>query len=99
MQRAWRQSEPVAGPYALVDQLGQAAIAMTHVFTSADREEVINVVLATCADSSGNIVSKDKLTKNAPAILSGLVLGSWFNGLTWAADEPARRDLAIIVTA
>ena len=98
MQRAWRQSAPGVGPYALVDQLGQAGIAMTHAFSSADREHVARIVLATCADSTGAIASKDKLMQNGSSILAGLVLGSWFNDLDWAASEPPDREVEVIAT-
>lgn len=98
MQRAWRQSDSAGGPYPLVDQLGQAGIAMTHAFSSADPEQVVSIVLTTCADPTGAIASKDKLKQNAPSILAGLVLGSWFNGLDWAADEPSSRDVEVIAT-
>jgi hypothetical protein len=99
MQRAWRQSEPIAGPYALADQLGQAGIAMTHAFTSADRKEVVKIVLATCTDPTGAIASKEKLNWNALAILAGFALGSGFNGIDWAAEEPGSRDAKVIATA
>jgi DNA (cytosine-5)-methyltransferase 1 len=99
MQRAWRQSDPAAGPYPLVDQLGQAGIAMTHAFSSADSEHVASIVLTTCADPTGAIASKDKLIQNAPSILAGLVLGSWFNVLDWAAGEASGRELEVIATA
>jgi DNA (cytosine-5)-methyltransferase 1 len=98
MQRAWRQSEAAAGPYPLVDQLGQAAIAMTHAFSSVDREQIVRIVLTTCADPAGGIVSKDKLTQNASSILAGLVLGSWFNDLDWAVDAPSGRAVEVIAT-
>ena len=99
MQRAWRQSESGPGPYALVDQLGQAGIALTHVLTSADRETIANVALAACADPAGIIASRDKLAQNAPGILAGLVLGSWFNGLNWAPDEPSCQGVEVLATA
>ncbi|HVR90557.1 MAG TPA: DNA cytosine methyltransferase [Novosphingobium sp.] len=98
MQRAWRQSEPVAGPYALVDQLGQAGIALTHAFSSSGGEGVVEAMLAACADPAGNVASKEKLAKNAPAILAGLVLGSWFNCLPWADDEVVSRPLGIVAS-
>jgi DNA (cytosine-5)-methyltransferase 1 len=99
MQRAWRQSESVAGPYALVDQLGQVGIALTHALTSADRSEVEKVVLAACTDPAGEIASKDKLMQNASAILAGLALGSWFNSLRWAADEVSYPPAGMAITA
>lgn len=99
MQRAWRRSEPAAGPYPLVDQLGQAGIAMTHALSSANPEEVVDIVLVACADPTGAIASKDKLRRNAPSILAGLVLGSWFNSLEWAVEERARCGVEAIATA
>lgn len=71
---------------------------MTHAFSSADPEQVVSIVLTTCADPKGTIASKDKLKQNAPSILAGLVLGSWFNGLNWATDEPSSRDVEVIAT-
>ena len=98
MQRAWRQSEVGTGPYVLVDQLGQAGIALTHALTSACRTEVAEAVLSVCTDPRGLLASKQKLSQNAPAILAGLVLGSWFNRLEWAADDMPSRPAKVAVT-
>ena len=73
-------------------------IAMTRAFSSADPEKVAQIVLNICADPTGVVVSKDKLVQNAPSILAGLVLGSWFNVLEWSASEPLGRRVEAIAT-
>ena len=60
---------------------------------------VVEIVLAACLTREGNIVSKDKLVQNAPAILAGFILGSWFNGLHWATENPTCRPLEVAATA
>lgn len=86
VQASWRQSADGVGPYQLVDLLGHAAIALSSAFATAEAQEVVALVLASCLDDHGTVASKEKLTRNAPGILAGLVLGSWFNTLQWACD-------------
>jgi hypothetical protein len=55
-------------------------------------ETASKLVLKMCRDPDGSAVSKDKLSRNAIPILAGLILGSWFNGLSWAV-APSETNL------
>lgn len=86
IQESWRQSAEGIGPHQLVDLLGQAALSLSSIFASALRDKVAGLVLVSCLDDAGTIASREKLTRNAPGVLAGLILGSWFNSLPWACD-------------
>lgn len=88
LQEAWSQSVPGAGPYQLVDALGQAAVALASEISDMPSDLVVQLVLACCATGEGALKSKDKLTLNAVAVMAGILLGSWFNELAWGGQVP-----------
>lgn len=98
MQDAWRRCIDGVGPYQIVDLLGQAAIAMTSIFAASPVDQVKRTVISLCTAPDGSIGSAEKLRQNAPAVLAGLLLGSWFNGLRWAEQPQGGAEKALVST-
>jgi DNA (cytosine-5)-methyltransferase 1 len=76
------------GPYEVVDLLGELAASVRAQLEAASTDvqhAAIGYVMEAAADGEvgDNIPGARKLTDNALAILSGMVVGCWFNGLDW----------------
>ena len=86
LQDSWRQASPGLGPYAIVDMLGRAGLALTNALSAVPKASIERAVVRACRTSGDEDVSERKLAKHAIPILAGLLLGSWFNGLGWRAS-------------
>lgn len=85
LQKAWSQQADGIGPYKLVDELGKAAVVLKNELSRLADELVEEKVLSCCGLLKGSASSQAKLRRHAHAVLCGLLLGSWFNGLEWAS--------------
>jgi len=90
MQEVWRKGDAQGGPYQLLDLIGQASLALTSaIAATAPDGRAAELVLTACRQAHGEPASKEKLVKNALSLLAGMLLGSWFNSLPWAATAEA----------
>lgn len=88
LQQVWTRRASGLGPYEVTDLLGDlAAAVLVHVeAASADiQHAAIGYVLEAAAEGevTESIPGSRKLTHNALAIFSGMLVGAWFNSLTW----------------
>jgi DNA (cytosine-5)-methyltransferase 1 len=94
LQAAWSHRADGLRPYEVVDFLGELA-AKVHRRLQAtsidDQHAAIGYVLEAAAESElgDNIPGSKKLTTHALAILSGLLVGAWFNALPWHRRQSA----------
>lgn len=88
LQAAWSHRAEGLRPFQVADLLGELA-AKVHrrleIMAIDDQHAVIGYVMAAAAEEEqgDNIPGSKKLTTNALAILSGLLVGAWFNTLPW----------------
>ncbi|MFA4952514.1 DNA cytosine methyltransferase [Brevundimonas sp.] len=95
LQQVWTRRADGLGPFEVTDLLGElAAAVLTHVeAASADiQHAAIGYVLEAAAEGEVNesIPGSRKLTNNALAIFSGMVVGAWFNRLSWHEQAQAK---------
>lgn len=88
LQAAWTHRGTGLRPYEVVDLLGELAASVQRQLEAASTDvqhAAIGYVIEAAADGEvgDNIPGARKLTDNALAILSGMVVGCWFNGLDW----------------
>lgn len=88
LQAAWSHRSGGLGPYHVVDLLGELAgrVQAQLLSTAADDQHaVIGYVLeaAAAGEDGDSIPGSKKLTTHALPILSGLLVGAWFNTLRW----------------
>lgn len=88
LQAAWSHRADGLRPYQVTDLLGELAGKVHERLISAatdDQHAVIGYVMEAAAEGEegDNIPGSKKLTTNALAILSGLLVGAWFNTLPW----------------
>ncbi|WP_298672551.1 DNA cytosine methyltransferase [uncultured Sphingomonas sp.] len=87
LQAAWTRRGDGIRPYALCDALGALAGEVCTLLGRAPsdvKHAAVGYVLEAAAQGDpGEIVGAKKLTLNALAVLSGLLVGSWFNTLDW----------------
>ncbi|MDO9337414.1 MAG: DNA (cytosine-5-)-methyltransferase [Caulobacter sp.] len=87
LQAVWTRRKEGRSPFALVDQLGELSDQLFLQFPNdpaalnAARQYV--VLLADQADGDGVAPGRAKLERNAVRILSGFLIGDWFNSLPW----------------
>lgn len=88
LQAAWTRRATGTGPFAICDALGGLADAIHTLLLSASsdvKHAAVGYVLEAAAQGAphSEIAGARKLTTNALAILSGLIVGSWFNTIDW----------------
>ena len=88
LQAAWSHRADGLRPYQVTDLLGELAGKVHERLISAatdDQHAIIGYVMEAAAEGEegDNIPGSKKLTTNALAILSGLLVGAWFNTLPW----------------
>jgi DNA (cytosine-5)-methyltransferase 1 len=82
LQSRWNKtSREGIGPYEALDALGSTAEKMTTILSKhlAATQAIVLDELVGNADQKGRWSATAKLMDNAPRIVSGLVLGTWFN--------------------
>ncbi|PYG54300.1 DNA (cytosine-5-)-methyltransferase [Rhizobium sp. UGM030330-04] len=88
LQTAWSHRDSGLGPYQVADLLGELAGRVHQRLLSAatdDHHAVIGYVMEAAAEGEegDSIPGSKKLTTHALPILSGLLVGAWFNTLPW----------------
>lgn len=88
VQSVWAHKADGLGPFDLTDTLGRLAETVRlHLCAASkdDRHAAIGYVLEAAAkgEVGDNISQSNKLTNNALPILSGMLVGAWFNTLRW----------------
>lgn len=88
LQAAWSHRATGLRPFDVVDLLGDLAAEVhgrLEVMATDDQHAVIGYVMTAAAEGEegDNIPGSKKLTTHALAILSGLLVGAWFNALPW----------------
>jgi DNA (cytosine-5)-methyltransferase 1 len=88
LQAAWSHRDGGLRPYEVADLLGQLAGKVHQRLLSAATDEqraIIGYVIEVAAEGEevDSIPGSKKLTTHALAILSGLLVGAWFNSLPW----------------
>lgn len=88
LQAAWSHRGGGLRPYKVVDLLGELAGRVHERLLTArtdDQHAVIGYVLEAAAEGEegDSIPGSKKLTTHALPILSGLLVGAWFNTLPW----------------
>jgi DNA (cytosine-5)-methyltransferase 1 len=78
LQRVWTHTGPAAiRPFELLDGLNATAAAIKKLL--APRASLAEEILSEIIKSSSKVKGTEKLFKNAPTILAGLVVGSFAN--------------------
>lgn len=88
LQKAWSHRDSGLGPFQVADLLGELAGRVHERLLSAatdDHHAVIGYVMEAAAEGEegDSIPGSKKLTTHALPILSGLLVGAWFNTLPW----------------
>lgn len=89
LQATWTRRANGLSPYEVTDLLGELAGKLSDSFnknTDADMVEYLADYVVTIADHAvgdGPLPGQAKLKKNAIPILSGFIIGEWFNTLQW----------------
>ncbi|WP_170571197.1 DNA cytosine methyltransferase [Ruegeria atlantica] len=89
LQKTWTRRRLGQSPYFVVDQLGEIGDSVhAEILELAPQESLEEIVLcvAGCADANGKFVNEAKLRRNASRIVSGIIVGSWFNELPWKGN-------------
>lgn len=84
LQEVWAHKNSGLGPYMLTDRLGAASNAIHRVLQSK-RENVSHYVLGISGftPEQHDAPGARKFTKHSTEIMSGLILGAWFNTHEW----------------
>lgn len=88
LQEAWAHRANGMKPFEVADLLADLAEqVLKHLqrAKSDDQHAAIGYVMEAAAEGElgDNIPGSKKLTTNALAILSGMIVGAWFNSLSW----------------
>ncbi|WP_161808105.1 DNA cytosine methyltransferase [Mesorhizobium sp. 1M-11] len=94
LQAAWTHRAQGVRPYEVADLLGELAAQVRRYLEAVPIDQqhaVIGYVMEAAAEGevSDSIPGSKKLTINALAILSGLIVGAWFNTLPWHHQQCA----------
>jgi DNA (cytosine-5)-methyltransferase 1 len=94
LQLAWSHRAGGLRPFEVVDLLGGLAQAVKANLANVSKDlhyAIIGYVLEAAAEGEvgDNIPGSRKLADNAVAILSGMVVGAWFNNLPWHKQRRA----------
>jgi len=93
LQDRWTHRAAGLGPYEVVDLLGDLAADLIDLLEAnmsdpAAAERFVCKV-ADSAPGRGPTPGLRKLERNATPVLAGLIIGDWFNTLSWHADRRA----------
>lgn len=85
LQQAWTHRSGGMGPFEVVDELGDLAAYAFDALEGYDSEPIEDFVIAIAEGASDNkkLVSESKLRKHAKWVLAGILIGEWFNTLSW----------------
>lgn len=91
LQRVWAHKGEGIGPFAVADKLGELAQAVHDAiedFIGLDDPGLKDFVVgvADTAEDGKRLVNEAKLRRYATWILSGIIVGDWFNTLPWHRD-------------
>jgi len=92
LQLSWTHKAEGIGPFAVTDQLGALADivhgSIEDIIEPEDRAalEAFIVAVADSDEEGRRIVSESKLRRYASWVLAGIIVGDWFNSLTWHRD-------------
>ncbi|EAS48523.1 possible cytosine-specific DNA methylase [Aurantimonas manganoxydans SI85-9A1] len=94
LQAAWSHRAEGMRPFEVADLLGELGIKVhrrLQFLAVDDQHAVIGYVMAAAAEEEEGdyIPGSKKLTTHALAILSGLLVGAWFNTLPWHRQQKA----------
>jgi DNA (cytosine-5)-methyltransferase 1 len=95
LQAVWTRRAEGISPYDVTDTLGELADTLHATLESAAnvavREYVAAYVIAVADNTvgAGRLPGQSKLEKYAFRIVSGFVIGDWFNTLTWHTRHQA----------
>jgi DNA (cytosine-5)-methyltransferase 1 len=94
LQAAWSHRAVGLRPYEVADLLGELAAKVQRRLQATpidDQHAAIGYVMEAAAEGElgDSIPGSKKLTTNALAILSGLLVGAWFNTLPWHRRQKA----------
>jgi DNA (cytosine-5)-methyltransferase 1 len=92
LQAAWAHRSEGMKPFEVADLLGDLAAQVLQRLEAAktdDQHAAIGYVMEAAAEGElgDTIPGSRKLTTNALAILSGMVVGAWFNTLPWHRQQ------------
>ena len=92
LQLAWAHKVEGTGPYQVADLLGSLAEQLHDHIDQLAGEPALTaiedyVLLVAEAASDARMVSESKLRKYATWILAGIVIGEWFNTLSWHREH------------
>jgi DNA (cytosine-5)-methyltransferase 1 len=89
LQQAWAHKLLGVGPFDITDHLGELAdivhSRISETFDSGERPALEDFIIAAAemAAEDRRLVSASKLRKYATWILAGIIVGDWFNSLSW----------------
>lgn len=88
LQITWSHRANGMTPYDVTDVLGDLSAELQGQFVGGSKDvqhAIVGYVLKAAADGEheDTIRGAKKLSENAPAVLSGLIVGAWFNNLQW----------------
>jgi len=87
LQSSWTRRAEGLGPYGVVDILGGLAEEMLSQLDADidddERARIAGYILAVAGDDGRKPVGRSKLEKNALSVLVGILVGEWFNNLSW----------------
>lgn len=96
LQLVWAHRAEGISPYEVTDQLAELAEQLHAIFEqeledhgrAAVAHYVLQVANGSAADG-GRPVGQAKLERNALRVLSGMIVGEWFNNLDWHREHKA----------
>lgn len=86
LQSVWTRRKSGNSPYIIVDHLGELGDFVfseleTSLASDLTQETVLRIL--GCASANGKLLNEAKLRRYSHRVLSGLVVCSWFNELSW----------------
>ena len=89
LQDIWTRRQQGKSPYLWVDQIGRIADRiyqdLEDLITSETAEQIVLDVVG-LIDDKGKYQNEAKLRKYSMRILSGVLVGVWFNSIPWGVD-------------
>jgi DNA (cytosine-5)-methyltransferase 1 len=92
LQRAWAHKADGLSPFAVTDRLGALAASIHDLVGEGVGHEArpaledFIVAMAETAAEDKRLVSESKLRRYASWVLAGIIVGDWFNTLSWHQD-------------
>lgn len=81
LQNAWCHKDEGVNPYVVVDSFGRFA---KKIANGLDDKGAIKSLVSLLHEDTAGLA---KMERHAPAVLSGLILGAWFNSSDWHKTE------------